>query len=130
MKLHHTALAVKNIKKSQKFFEEVFEMKEVSSGSRSELKAAFLNLEDKNGNRIELFEHQEPNELHEDLMDFSQVGFKHIAFSVEDLEAVIEKALRFGASIIWDIKPGVTVKRIAFIADPNGLPIELLEPLP
>lgn len=60
-------------------------------------------------------------------MDFQQVGIKHIAFVVDNIEDIIDKALKNGAKIIWPIKRGITVKRIAFIADPNGIPVELVE---
>ena len=126
-KFHHTSLSVKSIPESQAFYENVFGFKKVSEGKRPEMKATFVNLEGEDGVRIELFEHDNPQVLKEDLMDFAKNGYKHLAFSVDNLEETIAKALRHGATIIWDIKLGITVKRIAFIADPNGLPIELLE---
>ncbi len=127
MKFFHTALSVKNIGRSQKFFEEVFEFHFKVNGERPELAVKFVMLENKDGVVIELFEHTSPLPLKENLMDFQQAGIKHIAFIVEDIEAVVKKAVEQGASIIWPVKKGITVKRIAFIADPNGIPIELAE---
>ena len=46
---------------------------------------------------------------------------------IDDMEATIDKAVKYGGKIIWPIKSGITVKRIAFISDPNGVPIELVE---
>ena len=60
-------------------------------------------------------------------MDFQRVGIKHVAFIVENLEQAIEKAVSFGAKIVWPIQNGITIKRLAFISDPDGIPIELLE---
>jgi glyoxylase I family protein len=127
MRYLHTALAVKSIPKSQEFYEQVFGMKFKTQGERPELGVKFIMLEDKKGMVVELFEHHHPHSLKEDLMDFSQVSIKHIAFAVEDIEKVIKRAAGFGAKIIWPIKKGITVKRIAFISDPDGIPIELVE---
>ena len=127
MKYFHTAISVNSIEKSQAFYEAVFGLKFQSKGERPELKVKFVNLEDESGNVIELFEHENPLPLKEDLMDFQKVGIKHFSFIVENLEEALEKATSLGAKIIWPIKEGITVKRLAFISDPNGIPIELVE---
>lgn len=112
---------------SRAFYEAVFDLKFRSEGERKELKVRFLNLQDASGNVIELFQHDTPLPLEDNLMDFQRVGLKHIAFVVDNLEAVLEKALAHGAKIIWPIAKGITVKRLAFIGDPDGIPIELVE---
>lgn len=127
MKFFHTALSVQDIVESQHFFEEVFEFHFKVKGERPELGVKFVMLENNEGVDIELFQHTSPLPLTEDLMNFQHAGIKHIAFIVEDIEAVVQKAVEQGASIIWPVKKGITVKRIAFIADPNGIPIELAE---
>ena len=127
MKYSHTALSVKSIAISQKFYETVFDLNFRSQGERKELSVKFINLEDENGNVIELFEHDNPLPLAEDLMDFQKAGIKHLAFIVDNIETVLEKAQKNGASIIWPPKEGITVKRIAFVGDPDGIPIELVE---
>lgn len=127
MQFFHTALSVLNIAESQIFFEEVFEFHLKTKGERPELSVKFVMLENKDGAIIELFEHHSPNPLKEDLMDFQKVGMKHIAFIVDDIDKVMQKALEHGASVIWPIRKGITIKRLAFVADPNGIPIELAE---
>ena len=127
MKFFHTALSVQNLAKSRQFYETIFGLTFRSEGKRNELQAMFVNLQDESGNVIELFEHKNPKPLHDNLMDMQQIGIKHIAFVVENIEHVIEKACAHGAKIIWPIKKGITVKRIAFIVDPDGIPIELVE---
>jgi len=127
MKYFHTAISVNNLEESQEFYESVFDLKFRSKGERPELKVRFINLEDENHNVIELFEHEKPTPLTDDLMDFQNVGIKHIAFIVDNLEEAVEKAVSFGAKIVWPIKEGITVKRLAFVSDPNGIPIELIE---
>ncbi|MDP1760278.1 MAG: VOC family protein [Candidatus Woesebacteria bacterium] len=127
MKYFHTAISVNDLEKSQAFYEAVFNLKFRSEGERPDLKTKFVNLEDENGNTIELLAHENPLPLEEDLMDFRKVGIKHFAFVVDNLEEAVNKALSFGAKILWPIQEGVTVKKLAFIADPNGIPVELIE---
>jgi len=127
MKYFHTAISVKSIDVSQKFYADVFNLKFRSKGERAELSAKFVNLEDESGNVIELFEHKNPLPLSENLMDFQKSGIKHIAFIVENIEESLEKATENGATVIWPPKAGITVKRIAFIGDLDGIPIELVE---
>ncbi len=127
MKYFHTAISVNNLEESINFYKSVFDLKFRSEGERKEKKYKFVNLENENHNVIELFKHDEPLPLEDDLMNFQKVGIKHIAFIVNNLEEAVEKAVSFGAKIIWPIKEGITVKRLAFISDPNGIPIELIE---
>jgi glyoxylase I family protein len=127
MKLFHTALSVKNIEKSQKFYETVFGLKYRDSAERKELKVKFVQLEDDLGNFVELFEHDNPQPLKENLMDFQRVGIKHISFVVENLESVIAKVVKNGGSVIRNARAGKTVRRNAFIGDPDGIPVELVE---
>ncbi len=127
MKFFHAALSVKSIADSRLFYEKVFGLKFKVAGERPEVGIKFIMLEDEKGTVIELIEHNKPTPLTEDLMDFSKVGIKHIAFVVDNLEEVFAKAIKEGAKEIWPIKKGVTVKRLAFISDPNNIPVELIE---
>ena len=127
MKYFHTAISVNNLEESQRFYENVFNLKFQSQGERKDIKSKFISLADENHNIVELFKHENPIPLNEDLMDFQKVGIKHIAFIVNNIEEVIEKAVANGSKIIWPIQEGITIKRLAFISDPNGIPIELIE---
>lgn len=127
MRYFHTSISVNNMEESRKFYETVFNLKFRSQGERKEIKSKFVNLEDENQNVVELFIHENPTPLNEDLMDFQKVGIKHIAFIVDNLEETVEKAVSNGSKIIWPIQDGITIKRLAFISDPNGIPIELIE---
>jgi glyoxylase I family protein len=127
MKFFHTAISVKSLIESQKFYEEVFDFKFKVKGERPELGVKFVMLENNQEVVIELFKHNNPKPIKEDLMDFQQMGFKHIAFIVDNIEEVMRKASKFGVRIYWAPKKGITIKRLAFISDPNGIPIELAE---
>ena len=127
MKIFHTAISVNNLKESREFYVKVFGLKFKTAGKRPEVGIRFEMLEDEKGTVVELIEHATPNPLTQDLMDFSNVGLKHIAFIVDDIEEVIARAETEGAKVIWEPRKGVTVKRVAFISDPNNIPIELVE---
>ncbi len=127
MKYFHTAIAVSDLEKSQKFYESVLNLKFRSKTERKELKSKIIYLEDENHNAIELFQHDNPLPLADNLMDFQKVGIKHVAFTVDNLEEAVNKAVSLGAKIIWPIQAGKMVKRLAFISDPDGIPIELVE---
>lgn len=123
----HTAISVNNLEESIKFYEAVFDFKFSSQGERTEQKIKFANLKDKDNNVIELFEHETPIPIAEDPMDFRKVGIKHVAFIVENIETTMDKAISCGAKVISPIKESIAVKRLAFISDPNGIPVELVE---
>jgi glyoxylase I family protein len=127
MKISHTALSVKSIKKSRAFYEKVFNLTFRVAGERPEQGVSFIMLQDEHSTVIELFEHTNPKPLTQDLMDFSENGIKHIAFIVDNLEETVANALEHGAKIIWPIQKGVTVNRLAFISDPDNIPVELIE---
>ncbi|MBI5466982.1 MAG: VOC family protein [Candidatus Kerfeldbacteria bacterium] len=52
----------------------------------------------------------------------------HLAIPVSDLEMMMTELIQTGVPVIRPIAPGITVKRLAFIRDPDGLAIELFEP--
>ena len=118
----HIAVSVNNIDESQAFYEAVLDMKFIS---RQEIKGiVIVHLEDEKHNGIELFKHENPLKLEDNLMNFQKVGIKHIAFFVENLDEKVNKALLNGSSVI---RPDKDNKRMIFISDPNGIPIELIE---
>ena len=55
--------------------------------------------------------------------------YEHLALEVDDLPATIERLRSQGVKIVRDVKsaPGGG-RKIAFVEDPNGIPVELLEP--
>lgn len=126
--IHHTSINVSNLEKSQQFYQSLFDLEFHNSFDRPEENLKGIILKDNKNNLIELLfttngssESQVSDHLH-------QIGIKHLAFLVDDIETIFAEAQSLGAKVIWPIKDGITVKKIAFISDPDGIPIELLEP--
>lgn len=126
MRLLHTMLRVSNLEQSIKFYTETLGMtllrqKDYPKGKFS---LAFLGYGDeKNHTALELTYNWETD--HYDLGD----GFGHLAIEVDDVYQAAEKIREAGGKIIRDPGPmnaGTTL--LAFVADPDGYEIELLEP--
>lgn len=123
MKLLHTMIRIKDVEKSLKFYEELLEMK-----LRKEMRledATLYFLSDKEGyTEIELTHNDEtpPNGYE------VGTGFGHFAFEVESMDAFTKKLHDFGCEYFYEPfnLSGYNFK-IAFIKDPDGYEIELIE---
>jgi lactoylglutathione lyase len=128
MRLLHTMLRVGNLQRSIEFYTEILGMtllrqKDYPEGNFT---LAFLGYGDeKNHTALELTYNWDTD--HYDLGS----GFGHIAIEVEDVYQAAEKIRKAGGRIIREPGPmnaGTTL--LAFVADPDGYEIELLEPKP
>jgi len=123
MKLLHTSITVKDMDESIRFYTEKLGM---SLQSKREIKQnnaeiAFLGIEGTD-HKIELTWWR----TKKDYTDGDQLD--HIAFGVEDLSLLVENLRGMGVEIArepYSLGPGSS--RIAFINDPNGIWIELIE---
>lgn len=123
MKLLHTMIRVKDIKKSLNFYEELLEMKLRKEMRLEEATLYFLS--DKEGyTEIELtYNDKTPPNGYE-----VGKGFGHLAFEVESLDAFTKRLHDFGCEYLYEPfnLSGHNFK-IAFIRDPDGYEIELIE---
>lgn len=125
MRLLHTMLRVGNLQQSIKFYTEILGMtllrqKDYPDGKFS---LAFLGYGDeKDHTALELTYNWDTD--HYDLGN----GFGHLAIEVEDVYRAAEKIRAQGGQIIREPGPmnaGTTL--LAFVADPDGYEIELLQ---
>ena len=126
MRLLHTMLRVGNLERSIKFYTKILGMKLLRQKEYPEGKftLAFLGYGDeKTHTTLELTYNWDT--------DFYDLGnaFGHLAVEVDDVYQAAEKIRAAGGKIIREPGPmnaGTTL--IAFIADPDGYEIELLQP--
>jgi lactoylglutathione lyase len=126
MRLLHTMLRVGNLQRSIDFYTKVLGMRLLRTSENPEYKysLAFVGFEGGNPEQAEIeltynwgVESYEPG-----------TAFGHIALSVPDAHAACAKIKAAGGNVMREagpVKGGTTV--IAFVTDPDGYKIELIE---
>jgi len=123
MEFLHAMIRVKDIEKSIKFYSELLEMKMVREKQLDDCTLYFLT--DKNGIvQIELtYNDETPKDGYE-----VGTGFGHFAFSVESMDEFTKKLQKTEYKYLYEpYKLSSTGSTIAFIKDPDGYEIELIE---
>lgn len=121
MKFLHAMIRVRDIKKSKEFYENLLGLKSSSTINLEDSKLHYLS----DGNiEIELTENFDiPENGYE-----NGNAFGHLAFECDDLAAFETKMKQYGYEYLWEpyyMKEIDT--RIAFLKDPDGNEIELIE---
>ena len=125
MRLLHTMLRVGDMERSKAFYVEVLEMTLLREHKfpEGEFTLAFLGYaEESESTVLELTHNWGQSEY--DLGD----AYGHIAIGVDDVYAACEKIKAAGGNVVREAGPmagGTTV--IAFVEDPDGYKVELLE---
>ena len=125
MRILHTMLRVGDLQRSIDFYTKVLGMKLLRTSDNPEYKysLAFLGY----GSNPDHAELELTYNWGTDSYDMG-TGYGHIAISTEDIYATCEQVRAAGANITREpgpVKGGTTV--IAFIADPDGYKVELIE---
>jgi lactoylglutathione lyase len=125
MKILHTMLRVGDLDRSLKFYTEVLGMRLLRRADfpAGKFTLAFVGFQDESeGPVIELTHNWETD--HYDL----GTGYGHIALAVPDAYAACDAIRQRGGNVVREAGPmkgGATV--IAFVEDPDGYKIELIE---
>jgi lactoylglutathione lyase len=126
MKYLHTMLRVGNLETSLEYYTQKLEFKLLSRDDfpDGEFTLAFLRApgDDDEGPCIELT-------YNWGVASYEQGGaYGHLAFSVDDMEAFRSKIRAKGLDFSWGPKPSPSGRSaIAFLTDPDGYKIELIE---
>ncbi len=83
--------------------------------------------------RLELMQVPEPQPAPDSFGDEGYVGYYHLSFQVEDVDRALQALADKVGKVKLLLPPreqtiGDRTYRVAFLADPDGLPIELLSP--
>lgn len=119
---NHLAIPVKDLEKSKKFYEKLG-FKVFNSWEKLNQQLRALWMQDKSGYKIELIYH--PTNKDFDFPKITEV--QHLGIVVTDLKEKLRDLQKEGIKTVVPITKGVSVKQFAFIKDPNGFPIELVE---
>ena len=123
MKFLHTMIRVKDIDASLKFYTELLNMKLEHRKRLEDCWLYFLSDEDKTC-QIELTVNDETPEGGYDIGS----GFGHFAFTVDSLDEFSDKIEKLGYSYLYaPFDLNGKGSKIAFIKDPDGYEIELIE---
>ncbi|MCK5548856.1 MAG: VOC family protein [Thermoplasmata archaeon] len=123
----HVSVRTSDMDRSIRFYESYFGMKLVSRKEIPQNNAEIAFLESEGTNfRLELTWYKTQKMFEQ--AEYENRVFNHLAFTVDDMDAVIER-MRSAGVIITDepftLGPGGS--KLAFIEDPDGTLIELIE---
>ncbi len=125
MRILHTMIRVGDLDQSLRFYTEALGMKLLRKkdyeGGRFTL--AFVGYDDEDQKAAVELTHHWDTKAYE-----VGTGFGHVAIGTEDIKATVERVRAAGGKVTREpgpMKHGTTV--IAFVEDPNGYKIELIE---
>lgn len=125
--IHHVAIICSNYELSKLFYTEVLGLEILREVYREERQSYKLDLALNGHYVIELFSFPSPPPR---VSRPEAVGLRHLAFAVDDIEAVIAHLASHNVVAEPIRTDEYTNKRFTFISDPDGLPIEFYEQHP
>ena len=124
MKIHHIAIICSDYKISKNFYTEILGLNIIREVYREERKSYKLDLAIGDDYVIELFSFPNPPKRPSRP---ESCGLRHLAFSVENVEAKRTELLQKGLNCEKIRIDEFTDKKFFFIADPDDLPLEFYE---
>lgn len=122
--IHHVAIICSDYEKSKKFYVETLGLKVLNEQYRKDRSSYKLDLKVGDSDQIELFSFLgSPKRV----TNPEAQGLRHIAFEAEDFDAIIKNLKKLQVEVEPTRNDSVTGKRLTFIHDPDGLPIEIQE---
>jgi glyoxylase I family protein len=123
-KIHHVAIICTDYEKSKRFYTEILGLKIVREVYREARKSYKLDLEVNGDYQVELFSFPGPPARPSAP---EAAGLRHLAFEVDNLDEAIFHIKEYDVFVEPIRVDEFTGKRYTFFADPDGLPIELVE---
>ena len=122
--IHHIAILTDDYERSKQFYTEVLGFTIIRETYRKERDSYKLDLSIAGVYQVELFsfpEHRERGSYPE------AKGLRHLAFSVDDVDAAAAELRIKGVEVEAVRVDELTQRRFVFFNDPNGQPLELYE---
>ncbi len=123
-RIHHIAIICSNYEQSKHFYTQVLGLSIVREVYRAERQSYKLDLAVGDAYQIELFSFLNPPARPSRP---EACGLRHLAFEVDNLEENIRHLTTNGIATEPIRIDEWTGKRFTFLADPDGLPVELYE---
>ena len=124
LRVHHTALICTNYDASKRFYTDVLGLRIIREVYRAERQSYKLDLALAGQYVIELFFFPNPPPRPSQP---EAAGLRHLAFAVDDVDAALARLQQQGVACEPVRVDEFTGRRFTFLADPDGLPIELYE---
>ena len=122
--IHHVAIICSDYQVSKDFYTRILQLKVVAETYRESRNSHKLDLALPNGSQIELFSFPEAPQR----PSYPEAqGLRHLAFSVDNVESVVEYLQGQGVAVEPIRVDELTGKQFTFFNDPDGLPLELYE---
>ena len=126
-RLHHAAIICSDYDVSRRFYVELLGLRVVAENHRAARRSHKLDLELRDGSRIELFSFPDPPVR----PSWPEArGLRHLAFEVDDVHSAKEELESRGIAVEPIRTDEHTGRRFTFFSDPDGLPLELYEGAP
>ncbi|MEQ7681628.1 SMU1112c/YaeR family gloxylase I-like metalloprotein [Bacillus ayatagriensis] len=122
--IHHIAIICSDYEKSKAFYTEILGFGIIKETYRKERESYKLDLALDCAYAIELFSFPDPPERP---TRPEAAGLRHLAFTVNDLEAAVRELKEKGVGTEPIRTDPLTGKRFTFFFDPDKLPLELYE---
>ena len=123
-KVHHIAIICSDYETSKKFYVDILGLKIIREVYREERQSFKLDLSLNGHYIIELFSFPNPPKR---VSQPEATGLRHLAFEVDDVEAVIAHLQKYNVMAEPVRIDEFTGKKFTFISDPDDLPIEFYE---
>jgi glyoxylase I family protein len=121
---HHVALIVSDYRRSRDFYTRVLGLPVLSETWRAERQSFKLDLLLPDGTQIELFSFPAPPARPSRP---EACGLRHLALRVANLDQSLKSLAELGVAVEPVRVNPIIASRFTFLADPDGLPIELVE---
>lgn len=125
MKADHITINVTDMKKSEDFYGRILGLKQLDTVDMGDHELHYFQIPD--GPKVELISYTDDfGELHPDSRTAGT--FRHLAFSVEDLDGLYAKFKENGIKCLGEpaVVPNLNFRNI-LIQDPNGVELEFIE---